>query len=167
MLRGKYEDWREQPIQKVQVALIWIALSYLAAVPGIFAGADSTWYRGLVKPPLQPPGWVFSVVWLTLYTLIGVAAYLIYKQPPGTENRLKILSLFIIQLILNALWSPLFFGLHSILLGLVDQLLLIVFIATLVQLSWELSRAAGLIFELYLLWIFFAFYLNFTFLLLN
>ncbi|RPJ43756.1 MAG: tryptophan-rich sensory protein, partial [Deltaproteobacteria bacterium] len=89
------------------------------AIPG--------WYANLKKPLLTPPDWVFAPVWVTLYVLMGIAVFLIWRETRYGKPRQKALLLFGTQLVLNALWSLLFFGLRSPLAGLVGIIILAVF----------------------------------------
>lgn len=89
----------------------------------------ATWYAGLVKPSFNPPNWIFAPVWTTLYILMAYSVWRILKADRNSEERRVALTLFFVQLALNALWSWLFFGLHNPLAGLlniVPQFLLIV-----------------------------------------
>jgi translocator protein len=102
--------------------LAWLAACFAAAVIGALF-MPGTWYEQLRKPAWNPPNWIFGPVWTLLYATMAVAAWLVWQRGRFTDQRLP-LSLFLLQLLLNAIWSPLFFGLHSAALGLVDILLL-------------------------------------------
>ena len=78
-----------------------------------------TWYAGLVKPPFNPPNWVFAPVWTTLYVLMAVALWRVLRLPSSPARRTA-LTLFFVQLALNAAWSWMFFAAHSPLLGLIN-----------------------------------------------
>jgi tryptophan-rich sensory protein len=139
--------------------VLWIALSFSAA----FVGSSSQpgeWYRTLEKPALNPPGWVFGPVWTVLYILMGTAAWLIWKRGGFSANLLP-LSVFILQLVLNGLWTWIFFGNQWIGLALVDIVLLDVAIAATLLLFWKRVPAAGMLLVPYLAWTLFATYLNF------
>jgi translocator protein len=90
------------------------AAGQVATIPNI---AD--WYDGLVKPSFNPPNWVFAPVWTALYVLMAFAYWRILRQPPGPA-RTRAIALFLVQLLLNATWSWLFFASHSPLLGLMN-----------------------------------------------
>jgi len=117
-----------------------------------------TWYAALIKPGFSPPNWVFGPVWILLYALMGVAAYWIYISD---DKRSKpALSIFGLQLVLNVLWSVVFFGLRSPLYGLmVIVLLWLSILATIVKFH-EIDKRAGLILIPYILWVSFALILN-------
>lgn len=118
-----------------------------------------SWYPTLLKPTWTPPAWVFGPVWTVLYVLIAVCGWLAYLQPPS-RDRSAALFFFVIQLFLNAIWSPLFFGLCSPLLGLIDiTLLWIMILATLISL-WKVSLLAAVLWLPYTLWVTFAAVLN-------
>lgn len=124
-------------------------------------------YAVLNKPPLAPPGWVFPVVWTVLYLLMGYASYRVLEAQAGEEQRRKALLLYGAQLIANFIWPLLFFGgmwLLAALLWLVVLWVLILF--TLLSFS-QIDEVAGNLLIPYILWVTFAGYLNFGFLLLN
>ncbi len=125
------------------------------------------WYETLVKPSFWPPNWIFGPVWTVLYALMGVSAYIIWSQ--GTKKRaVKIaLTYFFIQLACNFLWSILFFGLRSPIMGLVDILILWFFIAKTMHAFEKLSRPAAYLLVPYFLWVSFATVLNAVIVILN
>ena len=113
------------------------ALGQLATYPNL-----APWYAGLVKPPFNPPNWVFGPVWTSLYALMAFAAWRILRLPPSPARRFA-LMLFFIQLALNTAWSWMFFGAHSPLLGLVDILPQFAIIVAAVIAFARLDRIAG------------------------
>ncbi len=138
--------------------LFWIAVSWAAALPGVMYAPDG-WYRRLVKPWWTPPDALFGPVWTLLYTLMGVAVYLVLRrdQHPDTP---KAVVLFFLQLIFNSLWSPLFFGMHRPDLALVDMGLLWLTVLAMMRTFHGIRPAAGLSQLPYLIWLSFAFALN-------
>jgi benzodiazapine receptor len=120
------------------------------------------WYATLTKPSFNPPDWVFAPVWTILFVLMGISAYLVWNK--GLQNKDVKISLFIfgIQLVLNALWSFLFFGLHSPFYAFVEIILLWAAIALTILNFFKISRRAGLLLLPYILWVSFAALLNFT-----
>lgn len=149
--------------------LLSFIIPFGAAIIGSFftGDASSTWYLELQKVWFTPPGWVFSPVWITLYLLMGLALYLVWKE--GWEIKcVKVgMTLFFIQLVLNALWSILFFGLQLPLYAFIDIILLwIAIIATIVP-FYRVSERAAFLMVPYLLWITFAAILNFYIVYLN
>ena len=136
----------------------WIGLCFLAAaMGGIFMPGE--WYARLHKPSWNPPNWIFGPVWTALYLMMAIAAWLVWRRG-GLAAQRKPLSLFLAQLLLNALWSPLFFGLHLPGLAFVDLLLLWIALAATVRAFWKVSPSASLLLWPYLAWITFAGALN-------
>jgi tryptophan-rich sensory protein len=129
--------------------------------------AIPTWYATLEKPAFNPPNWLFAPVWTLLYILMGVAAFLVWRK--GLENRQvrTALIVFLVQLVLNALWSVVFFGLESPLYGLVVIAALWVAILFTTLMFYRISRVAGVLMLPYLLWVTFAAVLNESIWLLN
>lgn len=121
-----------------------------------------TWYATLTKPSFSPPNWVFAPVWTTLFVLMGISLYLVWSKE--LQNRDVKISLFIfgIQLVLNVLWSFLFFGLHSPVYAFVEIIILWAAIALTIQKFSKVSRTAGLLLLPYILWVSFAAILNFS-----
>ena len=119
------------------------------------------WYATLAKPGWNPPNWIFGPVWTTLYLAMAVAGWLVWRQG-GVAGARGPLLLFAVQLILNTLWSCLFFGLTSPGLAFVEILLLWAAIAATTVSFWSRSKIAGALFLPYLAWVSFAAVLNFT-----
>ena len=131
-------------------------LGALATTPSI-----GGWFKGLVKPSFNPPNWIFGPVWTTLYLLMGVALFLVWRRGPKTAGVKAALVLFIIQLVLNVLWSVLFFGFHRPALAFFEIMVLWVFILLTMLKFFGLSRPGGWLLFPYLLWVSFASVLNF------
>ena len=126
-----------------------------------------TWYAGLNKPDFSPPNWVFGPVWTTLYIMMGIAAYLVYGQGMKKKEAGFALTLFGVQLVLNTLWSILFFGLQNPLYGLVCIIALWLSIAATIWKFYGISKNAGLLLVPYILWVSFASVLNLSIWMLN
>ncbi len=133
---------------------------------GYFSGMATqssikTWYPTIVKPSFNPPNWVFAPVWSMLYMMMGVAAGLIWNRMDfEKEKTKKALLFFTIQLLLNALWSVLFFGLCNPMLAMIEiALLWLIIYETLLQFS-KIDKIAGYLLIPYLLWVSFASVLN-------
>ena len=138
----------------------WLALVFAAAaMGGFFLPGD--WYAGLQKPAWNPPNWIFGPVWTALYMIMAVAAWLVWKRGGFAGQRVA-LSLFLIQLLFNALWSPLFFGLRHPALAFVDILLLWLALLGTVITFWKALPLAGALLVPYLAWVTFASALNFA-----
>ncbi len=150
-------------------ALIAIVISSVAGAIGSLATMPSipTWYAGLRKPWFNPPNWIFGPAWTILYIMMGIAAYLVWEKGWDKAEVRGALIIFAVQLILNALWSILFFGLHSPLYGLVGIILLWIAILITIIRFFVLSAAAGWLMIPYLLWVTFAALLNLSIMLLN
>ena len=142
--------------------IICILVCQLAGFVGsIFTRASvSTWYATLNKPSFTPPGWVFGPVWITLYVLMGISAFMVWNQ--GLDKReVKIALLFFgIQLILNAFWSAAFFGLRSPFAGLIVIAVLWAFILLTILYFFKVSDMAGVLLLPYMGWVSFAVILN-------
>lgn len=159
-MRNVVPDTDESSPRRLSALLGWVALCFLAPLSSIWARPDA-WYAALSKPDWNPPGWVFGPVWTTLYILMGVAAWLVWRRGVW-RARSGALWLFCGQLLLNALWTPLFFGLHRIDLALVDIVLLwLAIVATVVAFARSSVVAAWLLVP-YLAWVSFASFLTFT-----
>ncbi len=149
---------------------------WIVTVPGILllgwlsgwlsnSGYGDPWFDALVKPSFMPPGWAFGVAWTILYILMGVAVAQVIASE-GQTRRLA-LHVFAIQLVLNLLWSPLFFGLHRPDLALVTIGVLLLFVAVTIRLFWGLRRSAAWLMLPYLGWLCFATALNLAIVRLN
>lgn len=139
----------------------FIAVCFAVAGLGGWATASSvqSWYPTLRKPPFSPPDWVFGPVWTALYTMMAVAAFLVWRQAGFNAARLA-LGLFAVQLLLNLAWSPVFFGLRQILAGFIVIILLWLAIAATTIAFYRHSVAAVVLMIPYLLWVTFAAVLN-------
>lgn len=136
----------------------WLALSFAAALGAGFT--SPAWYAQLARPSWRPPPWVFGPVWSTLYVLMGVSAWLIWREGGWQRQRLA-LGLFLAQWGLNALWTPVFFGLRRIDLALLDIVLLWLLIVATIVAFWRTSRPAAMLLIPYILWVTVATALNF------
>jgi benzodiazapine receptor len=134
----------------------------LATTPNI-----PTWYATLEKPFFTPPSWLFAPAWITLYLLMAVAAFLIWRKGLAHDGVKCALTLFLVQLVLNALWSVVFFGLQSPLYGMVVILALWIAILLTIIKFFRLSVAAGSLLLPYILWVSFASVLNISIWVLN
>ena len=143
----------------ILVVVVCLSIGYMSGV--VTRSAITTWYPTLIKPSFNPPNWIFAPVWSLLYVMMGVAAGLVWDRiDTNKEGVKKALFFFTIQLILNALWSYLFFGLHNpMLAGLEIILLWLMIYETYVQFA-KINVIAGYLFIPYLLWVSFASVLN-------
>lgn len=149
--------------------VVAIAVSELAGIVGSFFTAQSiqTWYPALVKPTFAPPNWVFAPVWTTLYLLMGIAAFFVWKRGLARHDVRVALYIFIYQLVLNALWSVFFFGMQNPGAALIEIMSLWIAIVATVIVFERVSHAAAWLLVPYLLWVSFAAYLNYALWALN
>ena len=134
--------------------LACLLATFAAGGLGAIASVDAaSFYAQLSRPPWAPPAWVFAPVWSTLYALMGIAAWLVWRS--GGDNKLA-LRLFGAQLFSNALWSWLFFAWHSGALAAGDVLVLLALIAATVAAFWRANRLAALLLLPYFVWVSFA-----------
>lgn len=140
----------------------WLLLSFLAAALGAVASVQAaTFYQQLAQPAWAPPSTVFGPVWSVLYALMGIAAWLVWREG-GWRRQRGVLALFVIQLAVNALWSWLFFAWHQGALAFADIVLLWLLIVATVLGFWRVRPLAGALLLPYLAWVSFAAALNFA-----
>lgn len=154
-------------IKQAIILLFFILISQAAGILGSFATVPNieSWYDFLIKPALNPPSWVFGPVWTTLYTLMGIASYLVWKSKG--ENYRRALALFFTHLFVNTAWSIVFFGEQNIGLALGIIVLLDIMLLEVIRRFYKASKTAGIILIPYLLWVLFATYLNASIFFLN
>lgn len=142
--------------------LAWLVLVFVAAGLGSWFTMPEIggWYATLRKPTFNPPDWVFGPVWTTLYALMAISAWLVWR-PAGFRGARLPLAVFFVQLVLNTLWSMLFFGRHQMGVALVDIALLWLAIAAMIGLFLRRHALAGLLQVPYLCWVTFASLLNY------
>lgn len=154
---------------QVGLAVLFVALclglGYLSGLVG--QGADTEWYRSLEKPAFNPPSWVFGPVWTVLYVLMGLAAFLVWREGPGRREVQVALGLFALQFLLNLAWTPTFFGAQTVAGGAVVIVVLLVVLALTVWRFFGVRPLAGWLLVPYLLWVAFATVLNLSILALN
>jgi len=146
-----------------------VLICQFAGVIGSFLTTPSipTWYATLNKPFFTPPSWLFAPVWITLYTLMGISAFLVWRKGLSAQNVRTASIIFAVQLILNVLWSAVFFALRSILGGLIVIAILWIAILLTILSFYKISKTAGLLLIPYILWVSIATALNFSVLILN
>ena len=134
---------------------ISLAVGYLSS--NVTQSSIKTWYPTIEKPIFNPPNWVFAPVWTMLFILMGIAAGMVWnKLEPNKELVKKGLLFFTVQLLLNALWSYLFFGLNNILLALIEIILLWLIIYETYYIFKQVDKKAGYLLIPYLGWVGFA-----------
>ena len=143
--------------------IVALAVTFAAAGIGSVFTSESvgTWYQEIEKPSWTPPGWLFGPVWTTLYTLMAVAAWLVWRNEGWGGARLA-LGLYLVQLVLNAAWSAIFFGARMPGLAFVELVVLWLAIVATTAAFFRKSVPAGVLLVPYLAWVTFAGVLNFT-----
>jgi benzodiazapine receptor len=156
---------RSKDILKLAISIV---LCQLAGVLGSLftTPAIPTWYKTLKKPFFTPPDWIFGPVWISLFILMGISLFMVWRRQDHPQFKIT-LTFFLIQLIFNILWSAAFFGFRSPLLGLIDIGLLWGAILLTIRYSLRISKVAGLLLLPYMFWVSFAVVLNFYLWILN
>lgn len=141
-----------------RIAIVVFVCLIVGYVSGMVTRASiTTWYPTLVKPSFNPPNWIFAPVWTSLYIMMGIAAGLIWNQiTTHKEAVTKALQFFVIQLVLNALWSYLFFGLHNLMLATIEVVLLWLMIFETYTQFVKINKTASNLMLPYLAWVSFA-----------
>ena len=149
--------------QKQALGLVgWLLLSFVVAAIGALASVQAkSFYGQLMQPTWAPPAWLFGPVWSLLYAMMAVAAWLVWREGGWHQNRAA-LTLFVLQLGFNALWSWLFFAWHMGAWAFADIALLWLLIATTIACFWRVRPLAGALLIPYLLWVSFAALLNYS-----
>lgn len=151
---------------KLVISIVICELVGLLGTPFTIT-AIPTWYSTLNKPFFAPPNWIFGPVWTLLYFLMGVSFYLIWKQGWQKKKTKEAGQLFLLQLALNYIWSPTFFGLKSPSLGLIVIVSMWILILATIKKFYPLSKTASYLLFPYLLWVSFATLLNMAIVILN
>lgn len=136
----------------------WMLLCFLAPALGAFS-MPGAWYASLNKPSWNPPSWIFGPVWTLLYAMMALAAWLVWRRGGFAAQRVP-LTFFLVQLALNAAWTPLFFGLHQPGCAFADIVMLWLAIALTLATFWRVHRVAAYLLVPYLGWVSFASALN-------
>jgi tryptophan-rich sensory protein len=141
-----------------RVAIVVVICLVVGYVSGMVTRTSiTTWYPTLVKPSFNPPNWIFAPVWTSLYVMMGVAAGFIWNQITTQKAAVtKALQIFAIQLVLNALWSYLFFGLHNLMLATIEVVLLWLMIFETYSQFAKINKTASYLMLPYLAWVSFA-----------
>ena len=139
---------------------MWVIVCFAVGLVASYMQNDSLtmWYPLLRRSPLTPPNIVFPIVWSILYLLMGISAGLV--QGSGHVTRRLVLTVFVVQLLLNFLWCITFFTLRNPLLGFIDILLLDIMVLLYIVLSYPVNRLAAYLFVPYMAWLLMASYLN-------
>ena len=138
---------------------------FIGTIPSIFAFKCINIYNSLNRPPLSPPSIVFPIAWTILYILMGISIYIIMQSKRKLKKNARLI--YFIQLVINALWTPIFFGFKEYFFAFLWILMLIVLVITMILTFYKISKKAAYIQIPYLLWLLFASYLNFGVFVLN
>lgn len=144
------------PRQQILGLVGWLAIGFATAATGAIASVQAAqFYAQLARPDWAPPAGVFGPVWSVLYVLMSVAAWLVWREG-GWRAHPKTLALFLVQLVVNALWSWLFFAWHLGAAAFVDVCVLLLLIVATVAAFWRVRALAGVLLLPYLAWVAFA-----------
>ncbi len=157
-------NYREIPKLLISIIIVFLAgaVGTVSTLPQI-----TSWYAALTKPSWTPPNWAFGPIWSTLYILMGIALFLVWREGLNRKNVRIAVLIFAAQLIINVLWSLIFFGTHNIFGGLILIIILIAAILVNIIVFYRISKPAGLILIPYLVWVCIAGYLNYSVYILN
>lgn len=144
-----------------------VSAELVGALAGLLAGNSFSFYKGLEKPPLSPPGWIFPVTWAILYALMGISAYIIHVSDAESSKKRSAFVIYGAQLAVNFFWTMAFFRLRSLGLSVGVILFLLLLIAAMIIRFFSVKPAAAYLNIPYLLWTIFATYLNIGVLVLN
>jgi len=139
----------------------WIIITLAVGLAAGMVSRPDVWYDALSKPVWNPPGWIFAPVWILLYVLMGAAAGIIWQRRAFSQSTLA-LNLYVIQLILNIIWSFIFFGMRNPGFAFAEICLLWLAIIATIFTFWRVYRPAVFLLMPYFLWVSFAAVLNFT-----
>ena len=152
--------------KKIISLLVFNLLAFGASAWGSYVTNlyKEPWYSMIAKPSFNPPDWVFAPVWIALYIAMSVAIWLIWINPKRVE---KIIYIYFIHLFINGSWSIFFFGLHLILVSLIVIAIIIFFVVWLIKLYYPINKMSSFLMVPYLVWLSYAFVLNFYIFILN
>ena len=145
---------------KITNLLIFIVSAELVGVLSavVSGGNFKAFYSSLNQPPFAPPAWLFPIAWGILYALMGISAFLIDES--GHDGKRKALTIYWVQLFINFLWSPVFFGLKSLTGAVVVIVLLLMAVSVMILTFWKIRKSSAYLNIPYLLWVMYATYLT-------
>ena len=157
-----------QKFQFVPFIICLIIPLAIGAIGGFFTMESvKTWYTTLNKPSFNPPNYLFGPVWSTLYAIMGIASYLVWKKRNVAKNYTLAASVYFIQLILNLMWSFIFFYQQQIGFALIEIIILLIAIIINSVLFYRINKVAGLLYIPYIMWVSFATVLTYSIYMLN
>jgi tryptophan-rich sensory protein len=139
----------------------------VGGLSALITGGNMDIYSKINRPPLSPPGIVFPIVWSILYTLMGISLYLVWNKNDNSSQSNIAYFWFAVQLFLNFIWSPIFFGAQQYLVAFIVLILLIASVVAMIVSFYKISKPAALLQIPYLIWLIFAGYLNLAIYILN
>lgn len=152
----------------LKIVLCVICMEILGVLGAIVTvGSIDTWYSTLTKPPGTPPNWLFGPVWSVLYALIGISLAIIWHRADDSATRSACFKVFMVQLVLNLAWTPVFFGAHQMAAALFIIVAMLFFIVLTILHFRKVSVSAAMLLVPYLIWVSYATYLNAGYLVLN
>ncbi len=159
------------PKKYIPVLVFILCLALPLAIGGLggFLTFQSvkTWYVTLHKPTFNPPNWIFGPVWTTLYILMGIASFLVWQKRKESSMYKSAVAIYLIQLVLNLMWSYLFFYKHQIGWALAEIVLLLTMIVVNAVVYYKINKTAAWLYLPYILWVSFATYLTYSIFTLN
>lgn len=151
------------PSLTVKIIISILLCVGLGSIGGIAtASSIDTWYATVNKPSFNPPNWLFAPVWTTLFTLMGIAAALVWQEGIDKKMVKNALIFFGVQFVLNMIWSWLFFGIQNPKLAFFEIIVLWIFIFLTIRSFFDVKKASGWLLVPYILWVSFAAFLNFS-----
>ena len=155
-------------INIVKLAVSLVACQLAGLIGSVFtASSVNSWYSALDKPGFNPPDWVFAPVWTALFILMGIALYIVWNAGTEKKEARAAITIFLLQLFLNILWSVLFFGLMAPLYAFIEILVLWAAILVMILKFYRVSRISAYLLMPYILWVSFAAVLNFAIWIVN
>lgn len=152
-------------IKKNKTYIAWAVFTLLVGgLSALFSGGFST-YSSYIQPPLSPPAFIFPIVWTILFVLMGIAAGIVYKS--NDLDKANCIKIYLIQLFINFLWPLIFFRFKAAKFALFWLLLLIIAVLATYNCFKKVDKKAGNLLIPYIIWLLFAFYLNFGIVVLN
>ena len=149
----------------IKQLIFYIGITLLiGSVPSFFIKIGDV-YKSLNRPPLSPPGIIFPIVWTILYILMGISIYRIVTNKSENKNEARLI--YFIQLIINACWTPIFFGFNQYFLAFLWIIMLILLVVTMILIFFKIDKLSAYLNIPYLAWLLFACYLNFGVYVLN
>ena len=159
---------KSKAIEVIRLVVSIIICQFAGFIGSIFTRMSiPTWYATIEKPSFTPPNWLFAPVWTTLFVLMGISAFLVWRKGLGDKRAKIALSIFAAQLVFNIFWSVAFFGLRSPLAGLIVIIILLAAILLTIIEFVKVSVVAGILLIPYILWVSFAAVLNTSIFTLN